>query len=89
MLAFTNNVTAIAKKLAERSLRSPSEDRLRAGRRRTGREPGLRSHAGYKVLVRGGATIYVDKLASELLADKVFDGSPGFRVSGTLSQSRT
>jgi Fe-S cluster assembly iron-binding protein IscA len=75
MLALTENVTEIVKKLAEEV---PEISALRIATEPDGESlsvsPADHAEADDVVLEQDGATVYVAAPASELLADKVLDG---------------
>lgn len=75
MLALTENVTEIVKKLAEEV---PEISALRIATEADGSSlavtPADHAEADDLVVEQDGATVYVDAPASEYLADKVLDG---------------
>ena len=75
MLALTENVTDIVKKLAEEV---PEISALRIATESDGQSlsvsPADHAESDDQVIEQDGATIYVDGPASEFLADKVLDG---------------
>ena len=75
MLALTENVTEIVKKLTEEV---PEISALRIATEADGESlsvsPADHAEADDLVLEQDGATVYVGAPASELLADKVLDG---------------
>ncbi|CAB4938537.1 unannotated protein [freshwater metagenome] len=75
MLALTENVTEIVKKLADEV---PGISALRIATEADGQSmsvsPADQAEADDVVLEQDGATVYVDGQASELLADKILDG---------------
>ena len=77
MLALTENVTEIVKKLAEEV---PEISALRIATEGDGDSlalsvsPADHAESDDVVLEQDGATVYVDAPASELLSDKVLDG---------------
>lgn len=75
MLALTENVTTIVKRLAEEV---PEISALRIATEPDGESlsvsPAQEAAPDDQVLEQDGATIYVDGPASEFLADKVLDG---------------
>jgi len=75
MLALTENVTEIVKKLTEEV---PAIAALRIATEADGESlsvsPADQAEADDVVLQQDGATVYVAAPASELLADKVLDG---------------
>ena len=75
MLALTENVTEIVKKLAEQV---PEISALRIATEADGESlavtPAQHAEVDDVVVEQDGATVYVDAPASELLADKVLDG---------------
>ena len=75
MLALTENVTTIVKKLAEEV---PEISALRIATEPDGESlsvsPAQEAAPEDQILEQDGATIYVDGPASEFLADKVLDG---------------
>ncbi|MCW2737675.1 Fe-S cluster assembly protein HesB [Nocardioides sp.] len=75
MLALTENVTEIVKKLTEEV---PAIAALRIATEADGESlsvsPADQAEAGDVVLEQDGATVYVAAPASEHLADKVLDG---------------
>ena len=75
MLALTENVTEIVKKLSRGGpgdLRPPHRHRGRRGV--PVREPRRPRRDRRRVIEQDGATVYVDAPAAEILADKVLDG---------------
>lgn len=75
MLALTENVTEIVKKLAEEV---PEVSGLRIAAEGDGQSlsvsPADHAEQDDQTIEQDGATIYVDGPASEFLADKVLDG---------------
>ncbi|GAA1914834.1 Fe-S cluster assembly protein HesB [Nocardioides hwasunensis] len=75
MLALTENVTEIVKKLAEEV---PAINGLRIAAEPDGQSlsvsPADQAASGDQVLEQDGATVYVDETASVMLADKILDG---------------
>ena len=75
MLALTENVTEIVKKLAEEV---PAISGLRIAAEADGQSlsvsPADHAETDDLVVEQNGATIYLDEPASELLADKILDG---------------
>ena len=75
MLALTENVTEIVKKLAEEV---PEISALRIATEGDGGalsvSPADHAESSDQVIEQDGATVYVDGPASEFLADKVLDG---------------
>lgn len=75
MLALTENVTDIVKKLAEEV---PEISALRIATESDGQSlsvsPADHAETDDQVIEQDGATVYVDGPASEFLADKVLDG---------------
>lgn len=75
MLALTENVTEIVKKLTEEV---PEISGLRIAAAEDGQSlsvsPADHAQPDDKTIEQGGATIYVDEPASELLSDKILDG---------------
>lgn len=75
MLALTENVTDIVKKLAEEV---PEISALRIATEADGQSltvsPADHAESDDQVIEQDGATVYVDGPASEFLADKVLDG---------------
>ena len=75
MLALTENVTDIVKKLAEEA---PEISGLRIVAEADGQSlsvsPADHAEQDDQMIEQDGATIYVDGPASELLADKILDG---------------
>ncbi|GAB3033300.1 hypothetical protein GCM10011376_31000 [Nocardioides flavus (ex Wang et al. 2016)] len=75
MLALTENVTEIVKKLAEEV---PEISALRIATEADGESlsvsPADHAETDDQVIQQDGATVFVDGRASELLADKVLDG---------------
>lgn len=75
MLALTENVTEIVKKLTEEV---PAIAALRIATEADGESlsvsPADKAETDDVVLEQDGATVYVDAQASELLSDKVLDG---------------
>ena len=75
MLALTENVTDIVKKLSEEV---PEISALRIATESDGESlsvsPADHAESDDQVIEQDGATIYVDGPASEFLADKVLDG---------------
>ncbi len=75
MLALTENVTEIVKKLADEI---PEISALRIATEADGQSlsvtPADHAEADDHVVEQDGATVYVDGRASELLADKILDG---------------
>ncbi|MCP3423928.1 Fe-S cluster assembly protein HesB [Nocardioides pinisoli] len=75
MLALTENVTDIVKKLAEEV---PEISALRIATESDGQSltvsPADHAESDDQVIEQDGATVYVDGPASEFLADKVLDG---------------
>jgi len=75
MLALTENVTDIVKKLTEEV---PEISALRIATEADGESlsvsPADHGEADDQVIQQDGATVYVDGPASEFLADKVLDG---------------
>ena len=75
MLALTENVTEIVKKLTEEV---PAISALRIATEADGESlsvsPADHAETDDVVLEQDGATVYVDAPASEFLADKVLDG---------------
>ena len=75
MLALTENVTDIVKRLAE-EVPEISAQRIATGEdgQSLSVSPADHAEADDLVVEQDGATIYVDQPASEFLADKVLDG---------------
>jgi iron-sulfur cluster assembly protein len=75
MLALTENVTEIVKKLAEEV---PEVSALRIATEPDGQSlsvsPAAEAEAQDQVIEQDGATVYIDEAASTMLADKVLDG---------------
>ncbi len=75
MLALTENVTEIVKKLAEEV---PEISGLRIAAEADGQSlsvsPADHAQQDDQLIEQDGATIYVDGPAAELLADKILDG---------------
>ena len=75
MLALTENVTEIVKKLAEEV---PAISGLRIAAEPDGESlsvsPADQAGPGDQVLEQDGATVFVEETASVMLADKVLDG---------------
>jgi Fe-S cluster assembly iron-binding protein IscA len=75
VLALTENVTDIVKKLAEEV---PEISALRIATESDGQSltvsPADHAESDDQVIEQDGATVYVDGPASEFLADKVLDG---------------
>ncbi len=75
MLALTENVTDIVKKLAEEA---PGISGLRIAAEADGQSlsvsPADHAEQDDQLIEQDGATIYVDGTAAELLADKILDG---------------
>ncbi len=75
MLALTENVTEIVKKIAEDS---PEISGLRIAAEPDGQalsvSPADQAAPDDQILEQDGATVYVDETASVMLADKVLDG---------------
>ena len=75
MLALTENVTEIVKKLTDEV---PEISGLRISTEADGQSmsvgPADHAEPTDQVVEQNGATIYVDGTASELLADKILDG---------------
>lgn len=75
MLALTENVTTIVKKLAEEV---PEVSGLRIAAEADGQSlsvsPAEDAQADDQVVEQDGATIYLDTSAAEMLDDKVLDG---------------
>ena len=75
MLALTENVTEIVKKLAEEV---PEISGLRLATEPDGQSlsvsPADHAEQGDQVIEQDGATVYVDETASQMLDDKVLDG---------------
>lgn len=75
MLALTENVTEIVKKLAEEV---PEISGLRIAAEADGESlsvsPADHAEQDDQTIEQDGATIYVDAPSSELLADKILDG---------------
>lgn len=76
MLALTENVTEIVKKLAEEV---PEISALRIAAEPDGQAlsvgPADQAAEGDQVIEQDGATVYVEQTASMMLEDKVLDGS--------------
>lgn len=76
MLALTDNVTEIVKKLSEEV---PEISALRIATEADGQSlsvsPAAQAEQDDQTIEQDGATIYVDSPASDFLADKVLDGS--------------
>jgi iron-sulfur cluster assembly protein len=75
MLALTENVTTIVKKLSEEV---PAISGLRIAAESDGQSlsvsPADQAAPGDQVLEQDGATVYVEETASVLLADQILDG---------------
>lgn len=75
MLALTENVTEIVKKLAEEV---PAISGLRIAAEADGQSlsvsPADQAAPADQIVEQDGATVYVDETASVMLADKILDG---------------
>jgi Fe-S cluster assembly iron-binding protein IscA len=75
MLALTENVTEIVKKLADEV---PAVSGVRIAAEADGQSmsvsPADQAGPGDQVVEQDGATVYLDETASVILADKVLDG---------------
>ena len=83
MLALTENVTTIVKKLSEEV---PAISGLRIAAEADGQSlslsPANQAAQDDQIIEQGGATIYLDAPAAEMLDDKVLDG--GVDEDGTI-----